>query len=80
VDSAGVALVAGQPWELVLECAPDRVGFYAGLGYEAVRAIADPAGPDCSLMRRWGPLTPPKAVPDVTRRAGSGTSLTPPST
>jgi GNAT superfamily N-acetyltransferase len=80
VESAGVALAAGQPWELVLECAPDRVGFYAGLGYEAVRAIADPAGPDCSLMRRWGPLTPPTAVPDVTRRAGSGTSLTPPST
>jgi ribosomal protein S18 acetylase RimI-like enzyme len=55
LDSAATVLAAEQPAELVLECAPDRVSFYAGLGYEAVSTIADPAGPDCSLMRRLIP-------------------------
>ena len=41
------------PVELVLVCAPDRVGFYAGLGYDVVSTIADPAGPDASVMHRW---------------------------
>jgi ribosomal protein S18 acetylase RimI-like enzyme len=52
LDSAATLLVADQPAELVLECAPDRVSFYAGLGYEAIGRVDDPAGPDCSLMRR----------------------------
>ena len=53
VESAALAVVAGQPVQVLLECAPDRVSFYTGRGYEAVRSIADPVGPDCSLMRRW---------------------------
>jgi ribosomal protein S18 acetylase RimI-like enzyme len=52
LDSAATLLVAEQPAEVVLECAPDRVSFYTGLGYEAMGRIDDPAGPDCSLMRR----------------------------
>lgn len=53
LDSAATALATGEPAELVLECAPDRVPFYLGLGYEAVSTFADPAGPDAYLMRRW---------------------------
>jgi ribosomal protein S18 acetylase RimI-like enzyme len=44
------ALSGGEPTELVLECAPDRVSFYRGLGFEQVSTFADPAGPDASLM------------------------------
>jgi hypothetical protein len=43
-------LSGGEPTELVLECAPDRVSFYRGLGFEQVSTFADPAGPDASLM------------------------------
>lgn len=50
---AGATALAEQAVDLVLECAPNRVGFYTGQGYEAISPIADPAGPDCSLMRRW---------------------------
>ena len=46
------ALTGGEPTELVLECAPDRVSFYRGVGFEQVSTFADPAGPDASLMRR----------------------------
>jgi ribosomal protein S18 acetylase RimI-like enzyme len=46
------ALNGGEPTELVLECAPDRVRFYSGAGFEQVSTFADPAGPDASLMRR----------------------------
>jgi ribosomal protein S18 acetylase RimI-like enzyme len=50
--AAADALTGGEPTELVLECAPDRVGFYSGVGFEQVSTFADPAGPDASLMRR----------------------------
>jgi ribosomal protein S18 acetylase RimI-like enzyme len=46
------ALHGGEPTDLVLECAPDRVSFYSGVGFEEVSTFADPAGPDASLMRR----------------------------
>jgi GNAT superfamily N-acetyltransferase len=46
------ALDRGEPTDLVLECAPDRVRFYSGVGFEQVSTFADPAGPDASLMRR----------------------------
>src|SRR4051794_22478405 len=36
LEAAAIALETGSPAELVLECAPDRVRFYAGLGYEEV--------------------------------------------
>jgi GNAT superfamily N-acetyltransferase len=52
VESAALTLGRAGPAELVLECAPDRVGFYRSLGYDEVGPIEDPAGPDCSLMRR----------------------------
>jgi ribosomal protein S18 acetylase RimI-like enzyme len=55
LESAATALEGGEPAELVLECAPDRVDFYTGLGYEVISTFADPAGPDASLMRRWIP-------------------------
>ncbi len=53
LGAAATALEAGGPAGLVLECAPNRVHFYAGLGYEEISTFADPAGPDASLMRRW---------------------------
>ena len=53
LESAATALKVGEPAELVLECAPDRVPFYTGLGYEVLGTFADPAGPDAYLMRRW---------------------------
>ena len=52
-ESADDALKAMAPTELVLECAPHRLTFYRGLGYDQVATFADPAGPDASLMRRW---------------------------
>ena len=52
-DSAAEILKAEAPTELVLECAPDRLSFYRGLGYDQVSIFADPAGPDASLMRRY---------------------------
>ncbi len=55
LESAAAALAMGEPAELVLECAPDRVHFYTGLGYEVLNTFADPAGPDAYLMRRWLP-------------------------
>ena len=55
LESAATALEINEPAELVLECAPDRVDFYAGLGYEVISTFTDPAGPDASLMRRWIP-------------------------
>ena len=53
LESVATALEVGEPAELVLECAPDRVHFYTGLGYEVLSTFADPAGPDAYLMRRW---------------------------
>ena len=53
LESAATALAAGEPAELVLECAPDRIHFYTGLGYEVLSTFADPAGPDAYMMRRW---------------------------
>lgn len=53
LESAAAALAMGEPAELVLECAPDRVHFYTGSGYAVLKTFADPAGPDASLMRRW---------------------------
>ena len=52
LEAVTTALEIGEPAELVLECAPDRVNFYAGSGYEVLSTFADPAGPDASLMRR----------------------------
>ena len=52
LDSVATALEVVAPAELVLECAPDRLGFYEGLGYEPVSTFRDPAGPDAYLMRR----------------------------
>ncbi|SDO15485.1 Acetyltransferase (GNAT) domain-containing protein [Nocardioides szechwanensis] len=52
LESVAAALETEEPAELVLECAPDRVGFYTGLGYETVSSIEDPAGPDAYLMQR----------------------------
>ena len=52
LEAVAVALEIGEPAELVLECAPDRVNFYAGLGYEVFSTFADPAGPDAYSMRR----------------------------
>lgn len=46
------ALLAEESAKLVLECAPDRVGFYTALGYEIFSIVADPAGPDAYLMER----------------------------
>ena len=51
LESVAAALVTEESAVLVLECAPDRVSFYAGLGYEMVSSIADPAGPDAYLMQ-----------------------------
>ena len=51
LESVAAALATEGPLELVLECAPDRVGFYTGLGYKMICGIADPAGPDASLMQ-----------------------------
>ena len=53
LKSVTAALATGEPAELVLECAPDRVPFYTGLGYEVLSTFADPAGPDAYLMRLW---------------------------
>lgn len=52
LEAVATAVEVGGPAELVLECAPDRVHFYKGLGYEALSTFADPAGPDAFLMRR----------------------------
>ncbi len=52
LEAVSTALEIGVPAELVLECAPDRVNFYAGLGYEVLSTFADPAGPDAYSMRR----------------------------
>ena len=52
LEAVATALEVGGPAELVLECAPDRVNFYAGLGYEVLGTFADPAGPDAYSMRR----------------------------
>jgi GNAT superfamily N-acetyltransferase len=51
LESIATALEIGERTELVLECAPDRVDFYAGLGYEVYCTFADPAGPDAYSMR-----------------------------
>ena len=53
LEAVAAALEIGEPANLVLECAPDRVKFYAGLGYEVFSTFADPAGPDAYSMRRW---------------------------
>lgn len=52
LEAIAIALEIGEQAELVLECAPDRVNFYAGLGYEVLSTFADPAGPDAYSMRR----------------------------
>lgn len=52
LDAAADALTGDGPTEVVLECAPDRVSFYSGAGFEQVSTFPDPAGPDASLMRR----------------------------
>ena len=52
LEAAATALETGEATELVLECAPDRVDFYAGLGYEVLTTFVDPAGPDAYSMRR----------------------------
>jgi hypothetical protein len=52
LEAIATALEIGKPAELVLECAPDRVNFYAGLGYEVLSTFPDPAGPDAYSMRR----------------------------
>jgi GNAT superfamily N-acetyltransferase len=52
LEAVATALEIGEPAELVLECAPDRVNFYASLGYEVLSTFADPAGPDAYSMRR----------------------------
>ena len=52
LEAVATALEIEQPADLVLECAPDRVNFYAGLGYEVLSTFADPAGPDAYSMRR----------------------------
>ena len=52
LEAVATALEIGEPAELVLECAPDRVNFYAGLGYEVLSTFPDPAGPDAYSMRR----------------------------
>jgi GNAT superfamily N-acetyltransferase len=52
LEAIASALEIGESTELVLECAPDRVNFYAGLGYEVHGTFADPAGPDAYAMRR----------------------------
>jgi ribosomal protein S18 acetylase RimI-like enzyme len=52
LEAVANALQTEKPAELVLECAPDRVPFYAGLGFEVYSTFADPAGPDAYAMRR----------------------------
>jgi GNAT superfamily N-acetyltransferase len=52
LESAAGALQVGERGELVLECAPDRAGFYTGLGYDVIGTFSDPAGPDAYLMGR----------------------------
>ena len=52
LEAVASAVEIGEPAELVLECAPDRVNFYSALGYEVLNTFVDPAGPDASLMRR----------------------------
>ena len=52
LEAVATALENGAPVNLVLECAPDRLNFYAGLGYEVLSTFADPAGPDAYSMRR----------------------------
>lgn len=52
LEAVASAVEIEGPADIALECAPDRVSFYAGLGYEVVSTFADPAGPDASLMRR----------------------------
>ncbi|MBF4764031.1 GNAT family N-acetyltransferase [Nocardioides islandensis] len=52
LEALATALESEEPTELVLECAPDRVAFYAGLGYEVHSTFTDPAGPDAYSMRR----------------------------
>ena len=52
LEAVATALEIGEPANLVLECAPDRLNFYAGLGYEVLSTFADPAGPDAYSMRR----------------------------
>ncbi len=52
LEAVATALEIAGPAELVLECAPDRVNFYAGLGYEVFSTFPDPAGPDAYSMRR----------------------------
>ena len=51
LESVAAELATGESAVLVLECAPDRVSLYEGLGYEMISSIADPAGPDASLMQ-----------------------------
>lgn len=52
LEAVATALGIGERAELVLECAPDRVNFYAGLGYDVLSTFTDPAGPDAYSMRR----------------------------
>jgi ribosomal protein S18 acetylase RimI-like enzyme len=52
LEALATALETGEAADLVLECAPDRVSFYAGLGYAVHSTFADPAGPDAYVMRR----------------------------
>ena len=52
LEHVATALETGESADLVLECAPDRVDFYASLGYEVLSTFADPAGPDAYSMRR----------------------------
>lgn len=52
LESVAAALETEESADLVLECAPDRVSFYAGLGYKITTSIVDPAGPDAYLMQR----------------------------
>ena len=52
LEAVAAAVEIKEPADIVLECAPDRVNFYTGSGYEVVSTFADPAGPDASLMRR----------------------------
>ena len=53
LESVAAALMAEESTQLVLECAPDRVGFYTGLGYEMMSTDRRSAGPDAYLMQRW---------------------------
>ena len=51
LEATAAALSEQAPTELILECAPNRVSFYTALGFEQAGTLADPVGPDCSMMR-----------------------------